>query len=74
MEIKKIIEEAISLPVEERALIADSILRSLNPVESEIDKKWIKIAKDRLNDLKSGKIKSVPGDEVFNKIWKSFST
>ncbi len=74
MEIKKIIEEAISLPVEERALIADYILRSLNPVESEIDKKWIKIAKDRLNDLKSGKIKSVPGDEVFNKIWKSFST
>jgi len=74
MEIKKIIEEVISLPVEERALIADSILRSLNPVESEIDKKWIKIAKDRLNDLRSGKIKSVPGDEVFNKIWKRFST
>lgn len=74
MEIKKIIEEVISLPVEERALIADSILRSLNPVESEIDKKWIKIAKDRLNDLKSGKIKAVPGDEVFNKIWKRFST
>ncbi|HSW54743.1 MAG TPA: addiction module protein [Ignavibacteriaceae bacterium] len=74
METKKIIEEVISLPVEERALIADSILRSLNPVESEIDKKWIKIAKDRLNDLKSGKIKAVPGDEVFNKIWKRFST
>lgn len=74
METKKIIEEVISLPVEERALIADSILRSLNPVESEIDKMWIKIAKDRLNDLKSGKIKAVPGDEVFNKIWKRYST
>ena len=74
MEIKKLIEEVISLPVEERALIADSILRSLNPVESDIDKKWIEVAKERLKDLKSGKIKSIPGDEVFNKIWQRFSS
>jgi len=74
METKKIIEEVISLPVEERALIADSILRSLNPVESDIDKKWIKIAKKRLEELKSGSIKAVPGDEVFDKIWQRFST
>jgi putative addiction module component (TIGR02574 family) len=74
METKKIIDEVISLPVEDRALIADSILRSLNPADSDIDKKWIKIAKDRLNDLKSGKVKAIPGDEVFNKIWKKFST
>jgi putative addiction module component (TIGR02574 family) len=73
METKKIIEEVISLPVEERALIADSILRSLNPAESEIDKKWIELAKDRLKELKSGKIKALPGDDVFNKIWQKFS-
>ena len=34
------IEDVVSLPVEERALIMDSILRSLNQPESEIDKKW----------------------------------
>jgi len=74
METKKIIDEVISLPVEERALIADSILRSLNPVELEIDKKWIEVAKQRLEDIKSGKIKAVPGDEVFRKIWQRFSS
>jgi len=74
METKKLIEEVISLPVEERALIADSILRSLNPAESDIDKKWIEMAKKRLKELKSGKIKAVPGDEVFNKIWQRFSS
>ncbi len=73
METKNLIEEVISLPVEERAMIADSILRSLNPVSSEIDNKWIKIAKKRLEELKSGKIKAVPGNEVFNKIWQRFS-
>jgi len=74
MKTKKLIEEVISLPVEERALIADSILRSLNPSESDIDKKWIEMAKERLKELKSGKIKAVPGDEVFNKIWQRFSS
>ncbi|HMN16523.1 MAG: addiction module protein [Ignavibacteriota bacterium] len=74
METKKIIDEVNSLPVEERALIADSILRSLNAVESDIDSKWINEAKERLNELKSGKIKTIPGAEVFYKIWQRFSS
>lgn len=73
METKNLIDEVISLPVEERIFIADSILRSLNPVTSEVEQKWIKIAKKRFEELKSGKIKAIPGDEVFNKIWQKFS-
>ncbi len=72
MNTKKIIDEAVSLPVEERALIVDSLLRSLNPPESEIDKKWAAIAKRRLAELRSGSVKTVPGEEVFEKIWKRF--
>ena len=43
MTMKELIDEVVSLPVEERALVADSILRSLNPPESDIDRsgrKW----------------------------------
>lgn len=69
---KKLIEELISLPVEGRALIVDSILRSLNPAESDIYMKWIKVAKERLKELKSGKNKAVPRDEVFKKLCKEF--
>jgi len=72
MNTKKIIDEAVSLPVEERALIVDSLLRSLNPPESEIDKKWAAIAKRRLAELRSGSVKTVRGEEVFEKIWKRF--
>ena len=68
MTTKKLIDEVISLPVEVRALIADSILRSLNPAQSDIDKKWLKAAKERLNDLKTGKVKAISGDEVLNRI------
>ncbi len=73
MKTKDLIKEALSLPVEARAQVADSILRSMNPPEAEIDKKWIKTAKQRLSELRSEKTASVPGDEVFNKIWKRYS-
>lgn len=41
MKTKDLINEAISLAVEARAQVADSILRSMNPPEAEIDKKWV---------------------------------
>lgn len=69
---KEIIREAESLPVEERALIVDHLLRSLNPTSSDIDRAWAKVAKRRLMDLRSGRVKPISGDEVFEKIRKRF--
>ena len=74
MKTKELIAEAISLPVEERALVVDSLLRSLNPPESEIDKKWAAVAKQRLKELRSGEVTAVPGDDVFKRIWQRFSS
>lgn len=72
MNTKTLIDEAVSLPVEERALIVDSLLRSLNQPESEIDKKWAIVAQRRLEEIKAGAVKAVPGQEVFDKVWKRF--
>ncbi len=74
MKTKDLIAEAISLPVEERAMVVDSILKSLNPTESDIDKKWAAVAKQRLQELRSGEVEAIPGDEVFKRIWKRFSS
>jgi len=49
--IKEIIKEAESLPVEERAIVIDSLLRSLNPPSMEVDREWVKVAKCRLAEL-----------------------
>jgi len=65
---KDIIEEAESLPIEERAMVIDSLLRSLNPPSMEIDREWAKVAKRRLAELRSGDVKPIPGNEVFAKI------
>ncbi|HEY5604362.1 MAG TPA: addiction module protein [Gammaproteobacteria bacterium] len=72
MNTKELIEEAVSLPVEERALVVDSLLRSLNQPESEIDKKWAAVARQRLVEMRVGSVEAAPGDKVFEKIWKRF--
>src|SRR4030042_5812570 len=70
--IKEIIQEAESLPVEERAMLIDSLLRSLNQPSIEIDREWVKVAKRRLAELRSGAVKPIPGNEVFAKIPERF--
>ena len=69
----EIIHDAVDLPVEDRALVVDSLLRSLNPPDPEIDKQWVVVAQRRLEDLRSGRVKSVSGEEVFAKIRQRFS-
>jgi putative addiction module component (TIGR02574 family) len=69
---KEIIQEAASLPVEERVMVVDSLLRTLNPPDMEIEKEWVKVAKRRLVELRSGSVKAIPGDEVFTKIQERF--
>jgi len=68
----ELIEEVMLLPIEDRAYIIDSLIKSMNPVDPDIEQKWIEVSKIRLNELKSGKVKGVSGDEVFSKIWKRF--
>lgn len=73
MKTADLIAEAISLPVEERAFLVDSLLKSLNPPETDIDKKWAAVARRRLAELQKGEVGAVPGDEVFAKVWSRFS-
>jgi len=70
--IKELIKEAESLPVEERAIIIDCLLRTLNTPSPEIDTIWIDTARRRLSELRSGKVKAIPGDEVFARVKRSF--
>lgn len=69
---KEIIDQVESLPVEERALVVDSLLQSLNRTDPEIDRKWAEAARRRLEDLRSGYVKPLPGDEVLAKARKRF--
>jgi hypothetical protein len=69
---KEIIKEAEALPVEERAKVIDSLLRTLNHPNAEVDRKWIEVVKHRLAELRSGRVKPVPGQQVFTQVRERF--
>ncbi len=69
---REIVKEAESLPVEERAFIIDLLLRTLNSPEKEVDQRWIKLAKQRLDEIRTGHISAIPGDQVFSEIRERF--
>ena len=64
----ELFDEAVSLPVEIKAQLIDKLLRSLHPFQEEIDELWAAEAEKRVEEIKSGKVKTIPGDEVFKKI------
>ena len=68
MKTDDLILEIQSLPVEERARVADCILRSLNQTVSEVDQKWANLAARRLQDIQTGVVKPVAGEDVFAEI------
>ena len=65
---QELFDEAVSLPVEIRTQLVDKLLRSLHPVQKEIDELWAAEAEKRVEEIKSGKVKTIPGDEVFKKV------
>lgn len=70
--VKEIISEAESLPVEERAFLVDSILRTLNPPDPDVDRKWAEVARRRLEEMRSGRVRIISGDQVFEKVRERF--
>jgi putative addiction module component (TIGR02574 family) len=68
MNTTELMNEAASLPLEERARLVDSLLQTLNPVDDSAATAWLATARRRLDDLDSGRVKGVPGDEVFEKV------
>ncbi len=69
----KLISEAMSLPVDVRTLLVNKLLESLNPAEKEIDELWAKEAEKRVEDIRTGKVKTIPGEEVFKEIQDKFN-
>jgi Putative addiction module component len=68
MKTAEIMNELANLPVEERALIADSLLQTLNATQPEIEHAWLKVAQQRLQEIDSGNVKMVSQEEMTTRI------
>lgn len=70
--IEQIAEEALSLPSEARALLADRLVESLDPLEDGyIRQLWVAEARTRRDDIRNGLVKTIPGQEALDRVRKS---
>jgi len=40
----------------------------MNPPESEIDAQWARLARKRLDEVRSDAVSTIPGEEVFDAV------
>jgi putative addiction module component (TIGR02574 family) len=68
MKTNALMDEIISLPMEERARMAEALLQSLNPQDDAITAAWLSVANQRRKEVASGQVQTIPGEQVFERI------
>lgn len=67
-----LIEMAEALPIDEKAMLVDRLLDSMYPRDEEIDELWKVEIELRVEEVRSGKVKTIPGEQVFEEIRNRF--
>lgn len=74
MSVEDIAVEALTLPNEARALLADRLVESLDPAEDGyIHHLWAEEANRRLQELHTGKVAGISGEEAIDKIRQKYA-
>jgi len=72
--IEQLAEEAMRLPGESRARLADLLVESLDTdTLSKIDRLWLSEAKRRRDEVRAGKVKTISGDEALRSVRDSLN-
>ncbi len=59
---------AESLPIDIKTQLIERLLSSLSPAQKELDELWAAEAEMRVTEIREGKVKTIPGDQVFKEI------
>lgn len=66
--VEQIAEVALSLPSDARALLADRLVESLDPLaDPDVRDSWAAEALRRLDEVRSGKVKTIPANEALTR-------
>jgi hypothetical protein len=65
--VEKLAEQILALPSDVRALLADRLVESLDPINDEsVRSLWVAEAIRRRDDVRSGSVQTVPADTVLS--------
>lgn len=74
LRVEEIAEEALLLPSEARALLADRLVESLDPAEDGyIHKLWAAEGNRRLQELRSAQVTGIPGEDAFSRLRQKYA-
>ena len=69
----QVADAAMQLPSEERIVLVDMLLKSLNlPTQEDIDTLWSAEAEKRVQEINSGAVEMLDGEEVFAAMRKKY--
>ena len=73
-QVSEVLEKALTLSTRERGLLIDRLIESLDggAAEEGVEGAWAQEIKGQVDDIHSGKVKMIPGDEVLRKLAKEF--
>jgi putative addiction module component (TIGR02574 family) len=69
-QVSEILEKALALSTQERGLIIDRLIESLDdePAEERVEAAWDEEIKRRVDDIRSGRVKTIPGEQVLQRL------
>jgi len=67
MSTKDILERALQLRPEEKFVVVEGLLKSLDEPDEKLDTMWAEEAEKRLKAYREGKLIGIPMEEVFGK-------
>ena len=67
MSAKKLLMEALKLKPEDRFMLVDGLIRSLDEPDKKLDEIWAEEAEKRLKAYREGRLEGIPMEEIFKK-------
>ncbi|HSY92863.1 MAG TPA: addiction module protein [Candidatus Binatus sp.] len=69
-QLSELLEKALALSAQERSLLIDRLIASLDeePAEEGVEAAWDDEIRRRIDDIRSGRVKTIPGEQVLGRL------
>jgi putative addiction module component (TIGR02574 family) len=73
-QVSELLEKALGLSTRERGLLIDRLVESLDdePAGEGVEAAWEEEIKRRVDEIRSGRVKTIPGEQVLRELAEEF--
>ncbi len=73
-QVADLLDKALALSIDERGLLIDRLVESLDdvPADAGVEAAWTEEIKRRVDEIRSGKVKMIPGEQVLREMADEF--